>query len=417
MDASLVLSEMGKKARAAAAVLAQAGSETKNAALKGMAAALRAQKDEIIAANARDMKEGREAGLSQAMLNRLMLDDKRIEAMARGIDDIVALPDPIGKGVGSHISAEGLEISQVRVPLGVIGIIYESRPNVTSDTAALCLKSGNAVILRGGSESLNSNRCIADALIGAIVEAGLPDSCVQLVDFAGREGTAALMELEDLDVLIPRGGAGLKKAVRENCKVPYIMTGDGVCHIYIAPSADPEMCVPIMVNAKTQHPSACNAVETLLIHKDAAPKLLPGIATALIAHGVELRGDAAARELLPGMKSAAEADWAEEYLDLILSVKVVASLDEALAHIAKYGTSHSESILTSDYAEAERFLNEVDAAAVYVNASTRFTDGGVFGLGAEMGISTQKLHARGPMGIEQLTSTKYKIRGNGQVRR
>ncbi len=417
MDASLVLSEMGKKARAAAAVLAQAGSETKNAALMGMAAALRAKKDEIIAANARDMKEGREAGLSQAMLNRLMLDDKRIEAMARGIDDIVALPDPIGKGVGSHISPDGLEISQVRVPLGVIGIIYESRPNVTSDTAALCLKSGNAVILRGGSESLNSNRCIADALIGAIVGAGLPDSCVQLVDFAGREGTAALMELEDLDVLIPRGGAGLKKAVRENCKVPYIMTGDGVCHIYIAPSADPEMCVPIMVNAKTQHPAACNAVETLLIHKDAAPKLLPGIAAALIAHGVELRGDAASRECVPSMKPATEADWAEEYLDLTLSVKVVGSLDEALAHIAKYGTSHSESILTRDYAEAERFLNEVDAAAVYVNASTRFTDGGVFGLGAEMGISTQKLHARGPMGIEQLTSTKYKIRGNGQIRR
>ncbi len=417
MDVAIVLHEMGKKARAAAAVLAQAPTETKNEALKGMAAALRAQKDQILAANARDMKEAKEAGLNAALLHRLQLDDAKIEAMARGIDEIVALPDPIGVGVGSHINADGLEISQVRVPLGVIGVIYESRPNVTSDTASLCLKSGNAVILRGGSESMNSNRCIANVLIAAVFAAGLPESCIQLLDFPGHEATGALMQLEDLDVLIPRGGAGLKNAVRANCKVPYIMTGDGICHIYVAPSADPEICVPILVNAKTQNPAACNSVETLLIHKDVAPKLLPGIAAALEAHGVELRGDVAAREIVSHMKQATEQEWKTEHLDLVMGVKVVSSLDEALAHIAKYGTAHSESILTRDYAEAEKFLNAVDAAAVYVNASTRFTDGGVFGLGAEMGISTQKLHARGPMGVEQLTSTKYKIRGNGQVRR
>ena len=264
---------------------------------------------------------------------------------------------------------------------------------------------------------MNSSRVIVSALIGAISSAGLPEGCIQLLDVPGHEATTALMQLDDLDVLIPRGGRGLKKAVREHCAVPCIMTGDGVCHTYIAASADPEMCVPIVINAKTQRPSACNAMETLLIHKDVAPKVLPAVANALVAHGVELRGDAAAREIFADMEPAADEDWSTEYLDLILSVKIVNSLDEALAHIARWGTGHSESILTTDYAEAEKFLDRVDAAAVYVNASTRFTDGGVFGLGAEIGISTQKLHARGPMGIEQLTSTKYKIRGSGQVRR
>ena len=417
MDATLILREMGNNAKEAAAILAKTGTSVKNAALRAMAQALRDEQEAILAANVTDLNEGRESGLSEALLERLTLTEKRVEEMAHGIEEIAALPDPIGQGISSHVTPDGLEISLVRVPLGVIGIIYESRPNVTADTAALCLKSGNAVILRGGSEAINSNRAIASVLTRAIVSAGLPQSCVQLLDVGGREATTALMQLKDLDVLIPRGGKGLKNAVRQNCTVPYIMTGDGVCHIYIAPSADPEMCVPIVINAKTQRPAACNAVETLLIHKDVAEKLLPGIAAALVAHGVEMHGDAEACRIVPEMKRIPDEEWGTEYLDLIISIKVVESLDEALAHIAKYGTGHSESILTRDYGEAERFLNEVDAAAVYVNASTRFTDGGQFGLGAEMGISTQKLHARGPMGIEHLTSMKYKIRGNGQIRR
>lgn len=416
MDVSLILKEMGTKARTAAAELALAGSEIKDKALREMAEELRAHTAEILEANKLDVTEAEQDGLSSAMIQRLKLDEKQVEAMARGIEEVAALPDPIGRGVSSHISPEGLEIAQVRVPLGVIGIIYESRPNVTADTASLCIKSGNAVILRGGSEAMNSNRIIAKVLTEAALSVGLPENCIQLLDLNGREFTTGLMELEDLDVLIPRGGRGLKQAVREHCHVPYIMTGDGVCHIYFAPSADPDMCVPIAVNAKCQRPSACNAVETLLFHEKCAKDLLPAVCSALKAHGVELRGDEKARELFE-MNPATNEDWSTEYLDLIVSVKIVASLDEALEHIAKYGTQHSESIITRDYAEAERFLDAVDAAAVYVNASTRFTDGGVFGLGSEMGISTQKLHARGPMGIEQLTSTKFRIRGAGQVRR
>jgi glutamate-5-semialdehyde dehydrogenase len=417
MDASMILREMGGMAREAADILALAGTDVKNKALKAMAEALRTHQKEILEANSKDMRESEEKGLSAPMLQRLQLDSRQIENMAAGIEEIAALPDPVGQGVSSHIGPDGLEITQVRVPLGVIGVVYESRPNVTADTAALCLKSGNAVILRGGREAIRSNTAIASVLREAVASAGLPETCIQLIAMTDHESAVEFMQLDSLDVLIPRGGKGLKQAVREHCKVPYIMTGDGVCHIYIAPSADPEICVPITVNAKTQRPSACNAMETLLIHRDIAGKMLPAIATAMTAHGVELRGDNAAREIVPEMLPATEEDWSTEYLDLILSVKVVSSLDEALAHIAKYGTKHSESILTQDYAEAEKFLNSVDAAAVYVNASTRFTDGGVFGLGAEIGISTQKLHARGPMGVEQLTSTKYKIRGSGQVRR
>lgn len=416
MDASLILREMGKKARASAAVLTQASSSKKNEALRAMAAALRAHRGDILEANGRDLRDGEKDGLSRAMLERLKLTEMGVENMAAGIEEVAALPDPIGQTVRGYVNSDGLRIEQVRVPLGVIGVIYESRPNVTVDTAALCLKSGNAVILRGGSEAMNSSRVTVSVLVEAILSAGLPEDCIQLLDVPGHEATTALMSLDDLDVLIPRGGRCLKKAVREHCTVPYIMTGDGVCHIYIAASADPEICVPIVVNAKTQRPSACNAVETLLIHKDIAPKILPAVAKALIAHGVELRGDESAREIFADMKPADGHDWTAEYLDLILSVKLVSSLDEALTHIARWGTGHSESILTTDYAEAEKFLDCVDAAAVYVNASTRFTDGGVFGLGAEIGISTQKLHARGPMGVEQLTSTKYKIRGSGQIR-
>ena len=415
MNAVITLHEMARKARAAADVLALATSAQKNRALMAMAKALRDEQKEIIEANSVDLKNAQEKGLSAAMIQRLALDEKTIEGMAQGIEQVASLPDPIGQGVSSHISPEGLEISQVRVPLGVIGVIYESRPNVTADTAALCLKSGNAVVLRGGSEAENSNKAIAHALIKAIFSAGLPEHSVQLVP-QDREATIAMMKLEELDVLIPRGGRGLKKAVRENCTVPYIMTGDGVCHTYIAPSADKNMVVPIVVNAKVQRPSACNAMETLLVHRDIAPDVIPSICDALSKLGVELRGDSASRELDARIIPASEEDWATEYLGLILSIKIVSSLDEVLAHIAKYGTKHSEAILTQDFAEAEKFLNAVDAAAVYVNASTRFTDGGQFGLGAEIGISTQKIHARGPMGIEHLTSTKYKIRGNGQVR-
>ncbi len=416
MDVSPVLQEMGVRAREAAAELALAGTESKNAALAAMARELRAHTAEVLEANRLDVTAAKSDGLSSAMIQRLTLDERQVEAMARGIEEVAALPDPVGRGVSRHISPEGLDIEQVRVPLGVIGIIYESRPNVTADTAALCLKSGNAVILRGGSEAVNSNRIIAKVLTEAALSEGMPEGCIQLLDLTGRDFTTALMRLDALDVLIPRGGRGLKRAVREHCAVPYIMTGDGVCHIYFAPSADADISVPIAVNAKCQRPSACNAVETLLFHEACAATLLPAVCKALKAHGVEIRGDKRSCELFD-MSPAAEEDWGTEYLDLIVSVKVVASLDEALDHIAKYGTKHSESIITNDYAEAEKFLNAVDAAAVYVNASTRFTDGGVFGLGSEMGISTQKLHARGPMGIEQLTSTKYRIRGAGQTRR
>lgn len=415
MDANIVLYEMGRKAQEAAHVLAQASTKLKNDALLAMAKELRVEKDFIIAENAKDLAKAKEDGLAPALIQRLAITEKTIESMAHGIEAVAALPDPIGQGVSSHVSPEGLEISQVRVPLGVIGVIYESRPDVTADTSALCLKSGNAVILRGGSEAVNSNRAIVNAIIRAIYSAGLPQKCVQLAP-QDRSATVAMMKLGALDVLIPRGGRALKKAIRENCTVPYIMTGDGICHTYIAPSADINMVVPIVINEKTQRPSACNAVEKILIHKDIAPKVLPKLCDALEAHGVEMRGDAQSRAIDSRIIPAAKEDWATEYLDLILTIKIVSSLDEAIKHITKYGTKHSESIITQDYAEAEKFLNLVDAAAVYVNASTRFTDGGMFGLGAEIGISTQKLHARGPMGIEQLTSTKYKIRGHGQIR-
>ena len=407
---------MATKARAASAGLAKKTTDEKNAALLAIADSLEKNRASIVAANGIDLAHAKEAGISPAMIDRLTLTPARFDAMVAGVRHVATLPDPVGETIWTRERPSGINIRKVRVPLGVIGVIYESRPNVTADTAALCLKSGNAVILRGGSEAVNSNRIIAKVLTEAALSVGLPDGCIQLLDLNGREFTTALMELEELDVIIPRGGLGLKAAVREHCKVPYIMTGDGVCHIYFAPSADPEMCVPIAVNAKCQKPSACNAVETLLFHEKCAPKLIPAVCTALEAHGVELRGDKKACELFD-MTPATEEDWGTEYLDLVVSIKVVSSLNEALAHIAKYGTHHSESIITRDYAEAERFLDSVDAAAVYVNASTRFTDGGVFGLGAEVGISTQKLHARGPMGIEQLTSTKFRVRGSGQVRR
>ena len=337
--------------------------------------------------------------------------------MAKAVIEVAEAPDPIGRVLSGESRPNGLRIEKVAVPLGVIGIIYEARPNVTSDAAALCLKAGNAVILRGGKEAIRSNKAVAGVLRDALEEAGLPADCVQLVEDTSRQSAQELMGLTQyLDVLIPRGGAGLIRSVKENARVPVIETGVGNCHVYVDASADLDMAAEIIYNAKCSRPSVCNAIETILVHQDAAKAALPKIKARLDEKQVELRGCDRARAILPGITPAVEEDWATEYLDYILAVKVVGSLEEALGHIARYSTGHSECIVTQDYTAAQRFLNEVDAAAVYVNASTRFTDGGQFGLGAEIGISTQKLHARGPMGLEQLVSYKFLIRGSGQVR-
>ncbi|MGQ9778480.1 MAG: glutamate-5-semialdehyde dehydrogenase [Bacillota bacterium] len=411
------LREYGERARAAAAVLARTDGAARNACLAEMAKGLLAASTAILEANGRDMAAARERGLSRAMLDRLYLDERRVEEMAKGLLNVAELPDPIGQTVARWRRPNGLEIAQVRVPLGVVGMIYEARPNVTVDAAGLCLKTGNAIILRGGSEALESNRALVAVLREAMARVGLPADGVQLIDDPGREAARALMRLSGyLDVLIPRGGAGLIQTVVENATVPTIETGVGNCHVYIDEGCDHEMAERIVINAKCQRPAVCNAMETLLVHEAEAPTFLPRIAAALQARGVEIRGCPRTRVFIPQAVPATEEDWATEYLDLILAVRVVASLDEALAHIARYGTKHSEAIVTRDYARARRFLREVDAAAVYVNASTRFTDGFQFGFGAEIGISTQKLHARGPMGLEALTSVKYEICGDGQIR-
>ena len=407
---------MGERARAAARVLSTARTEDKNGALRTMAAAIREDSAAILGENAKDLEDGNAAGLSAATLDRLALDEARIEGMASGLEEIAALRDPIGEVTGMWTVEQGLRIGRVRVPLGVVGIIYEARPNVTADAAGLCLKSGNAVILRGGREALRSNAAIARSLRSAAADAKMPEGTVQLVSDPGHEASLALMQLQALDVLIPRGGRGLKKAVTENARVPYIMTGDGNCHTFVDASADPDMALSIAINAKTQRSAVCNAMETLLIHRDVAKEFVPAVMEALAARGVELRGDEAVRALYPQAKPATEEDWATEYHDRILAVRIVDGIEEAMDHIHRYGTKHSEAIVTESYANAQRFLSGVDAAAVYVNASTRFTDGGVFGFGAEMGISTQKLHARGPMGVEQLTSTKFVVYGSGQIR-
>ena len=411
-----VLNGMGRLAQEAARELAGAGAERKNRALTNMAALLRQRSGHILQENAQDLEEARSGGLSSAMLDRLALDGDRIEGMARGLEEVAALPDPIGTASGGWRAEGGIEITRVRVPLGVIGIIYEARPNVTADAAGLCLKSGNAVILRGGREAGRSNAAIASTLQDAASACGLPGSAIQLLRLPGHEASIALMQLQALDVLIPRGSRRLKQSVLENARVPCIMTGDGNCHTFVDASADLDMALRIAVNAKAQRPGVCNAMETLLVHRDAAPAFIPRAMAELAELGVELRGDAEVRALWPDARPATEEDWETEYEDLILAVRVVSDLDEAMEHIRRYGTKHSEAIVTDSYANAERFLAGVDAAAVYVNASTRFTDGGVFGFGAEMGISTQKLHARGPMGVEQLTSAKFMVRGSGQIR-
>ena len=407
---------MGARGKAAARQLAKAGAR-KETALKAAAQALLDRSGELLLANAQDVEAGAAAGMSAALLDRLRLTEERIRGMARAVREVAEAPDPVGRVLSGETRQNGLKIEKITVPLGVIGIIYEARPNVTSDAAALCLKAGNAVILRGGKEAFCSNRAVAQVLRDALEQNGLPADCVQLVEDTTRASAAELMSLtEYLDVLIPRGGAGLIRAVKEQSKVPVIETGVGNCHVYVDRAADEDMAAEIIFNAKTSRPSVCNAIETVLVHEEIAKTALPKIQARLREKNVEIRGCGRTLEILPESKAAAERDWATEYLDYILAVKVVDSLDEALGHIDKYSSGHSECIVTEDYGAAQRFLDEVDSAAVYVNASTRFTDGGEFGLGAEIGISTQKLHARGPMGLEQLTSYKFLIRGSGQVR-
>ena len=411
------LETMGAAAKAASRFLMNAGAR-KDDALLAIAKALRENAPAIIEANQTDLQNGKEAGLTDSLLDRLKLDEARIEGMAQGVEQVAALPDPIGKVLDGRTLKNGLKIEKVSVPMGVIGIIYEARPNVTSDAAALCLKAGSAVILRGGKEAIHSNRAIMSVMRTAIAGAGFPEDCIALVQDTSRQSATELMQLTDyLDVLIPRGGAGLIRSVVENAKVPVIETGVGNCHVYVDASADIEMAANIIFNAKTSRPSVCNAIETVLVHKDAAAAALPAIKADLDKKQVEIRGCEKTREILGDcVIPATEDDYEREFLDYILAVKVVDSLDDALDHIAKYSTGHSESIVTADYSAAEKFTACVDSAAVYVNASTRFTDGGEFGLGAEIGISTQKLHARGPMGLNELTSMKFIIKGNGQIR-
>ncbi len=410
------LEQMGAKAKEAARSLGKAGAK-KTAALELAAAALWDRREEILRANGEDVAAGEAAGMRPSLLDRLRLTEERIAAMAQAVREVAAAPDPVGRVLSGEVRPNGLQLQKVTVPLGVIGIIYEARPNVTSDAAALCLKAGNAVILRGGKEAFRSNQAVAEVLRDALEAGGLPRDGVQLVQDTSRQSAGELMALTQyLDVLIPRGGAGLIRSVKENAKVPVIETGVGNCHAYVDASADLRMAAEVVYNGKCSRPSVCNALETLLVHKDIAEQALPLMQSRLSEKQVELRGCERTRAILPGITPATEEDWETEYGDYILAVKVVDSLEEALAHIAKYSSGHSEVILTQDYQAAQRFLEEVDAAAVYVNASTRFTDGGEFGLGAEIGISTQKLHARGPMGLGQLTSTKFLIRGSGQVR-
>ena len=404
-------------AKQAAAKLAVTSTAVKNAALLAMAAALEARQAEILAANERDMTAAAAKGMKSSMLDRLKLTAERISGMADGLRQVAGLADPVGNVIDGKTLPNGLHITKIRVPLGVIGIIYEARPNVTADAAGLCLKSGNAVILKGGSEAMESNKTVAAILAQAAEGAGIPAGSIQFIDTSDRQAVQDLIHMNGLvDVVIPRGGAGLIQAVVRNASVPVIETGAGVCHTYVDKDADVEMAMKIAFNAKVQRPSVCNAMETLLVHKDIADKFLPMMLMMYNSSAVEIRGDEAVQEYSGQVHPVTEEDWSTEYGDLRLSVKIVDSIEEAMAHIAKYGTGHSECIVTNNYQAAQLFQYTVDAAAVYVNASTRFTDGNEFGFGAEIGISTQKLHARGPMALPELTSTKYLINGNGQVR-
>ena len=410
--------ELGQAAKAAAAVLRGAGTRQKNEALFAIADALRRQQAQVLAANEQDLAAAEENGVRRTMLDRLRLTGQRLDAMAESVLQVAALPDPVGRVLDGWQRPNGLKIRKVRVPIGVVGIIYEARPNVTVDAAALCLKSGNAVILRGGKEAIHSNQALAQLMRGALAQSGFCEDAIQLVENTDRAAAAEMMRLNGyIDVLIPRGSAGLIRATVENATVPVIETGAGNCHVYIDRAADLEKAVAIADNAKTSRPSVCNAAETLLVHREIAERFLPLLAQKLAEHQVQLRGCGETRRILGGaVRPATEEDYATEFNDYIYAVRVVDSLEEAIRHIGRYTTGHSEAIVTEDYSAAQRFLTQVDAAAVYVNASTRFTDGGEFGLGAEIGISTQKLHARGPMGLEELTSTKYLVEGDGQIR-
>lgn len=414
MDELIIKGEMAKKASYKMMSLSTAD---KNTALKKIAELLIQKENYIIDANIVDVETAKAKGTSAALIDRLTLNKKRIVDMADGLLQIAALPDPVGEVLSMWVRPNGLNIGQRRVPIGVIGMIYEARPNVTVDAAGLCLKSGNVVILRGGSEAINSNKAVVEVIKEALCGTAIPEGAVQLIEDTSRETAAQMMKMNKyIDVLIPRGGAGLIQTVVQNSTIPVIETGTGNCHIYVDGDADPDMGERIIVNAKTSRPAVCNAAETLLVDEAIAPIFIPKALNALMELKVEIRGCERTRELFPAAMAAVEEDWSTEYLDYILAVKVVDGMDEAIAHINKYGTRHSEAIVTNNYSKAQRFLQEVDAAAVYVNASTRFTDGGEFGFGAEIGISNQKLHARGPVGLKELTTIKYIIYGNGQVR-
>ena len=412
-----MLEKMGQKAKDAETVLRNLSTGEKNAALEAVAAALVASSDEILEANAIDVKNGRENHMPEGLIDRLMLDKGRIGGMADGLRQLVGLEDPIGEVTGMKKRPNGLLIGQKRVPLGVVGIIYEARPNVTSDAFGLCFKTGNVVILKGGSDAIHSNTAVVKCIREALRQCGITENAIQLIEDTSRETAAEFMKLNQyVDVLIPRGGKGLIRAVVDQSTIPVIETGTGNCHIYVDETADLKMAADIVINAKTQRVGVCNACESLLVNRRVKDAFLPVLADRLKEKHVEVRGDEDSVELMPGSQKATEEDWGTEYLDYIISVKVVDSVEEAIAHINRYNTGHSEAIITNDYTHAQKFLDEVDAAAVYVNASTRFTDGNEFGFGAEIGISTQKLHARGPMGLLALTTTKYIIYGNGQIR-
>lgn len=410
--------EMGKRGRAAALELAILSVEQKNEILNAMAQGLRAQAAKVLVANAKDITAGEERGLSSAMLDRLRLDEVRLEAVAAGIEKVAQLNDPVGEQLEQWEHPKGFTIEQIRVPIGVIGIIYESRPNVTSDAAVLCLKSGNATILRGGSEAIHSNRAIAEALQAGGEEAGLPAHAIQLIPFTDRESVKVMAGMDQyLDLIIPRGGKGLIETVVSLARMPVIKHYDGICHVYVAAEADLAKAVDITVDSKTQKPSVCNALETLLVDESVAEKFLPIVMDALEAKKVEVRGDEKTQEILgERVKAVAEEDWETEYLDYILAVKVVSSVEEAMAHVNRYGSKHSDCIVTEDGVEAEKFLRGVDSACAFHNLSTRFSDGEEFGFGAEIGISTDKLHARGPMALRELTSYQYRLRGEGQIK-
>jgi glutamate-5-semialdehyde dehydrogenase len=411
-----MIKEICVKAKAAAFEMGKVSAEAKNNALHKMANALETYQAEILAANKIDVEAATAKGVRAALLDRLALDQKKIQKMANELREVAALQDPVGSVLATWTRPNGLIISQVRVPLGVIGVIYESRPNVTSDSAAICIKSGNAVILRGGSDAIHSNVAVCKILRVALAQTGLPVDAIQIVNSTDRKDTEELMSMREyIDVLIPRGGADLIKTTIEKSRIPVIETGTGNCHVYVEEDADLQKATPIVINSKTQKPGVCNAAEKLLVDSKIAKQYLPVIIAELRKHKVEVRGDEATQKIVPDVKAAAEQDWYTEYLDLIIGVKVVSGLEEAIAHINKYGTHHSDSIVTKDFAKAQRFLKEVDSAAVYWNVSTRFTDGNQFGLGSEIGISNQKLHARGPMSAQQLTTIKYVVVGDGQI--